>query len=198
MNRSLKQSGTSRVTVAWLRLKLPMLVVLASICTVGTVFGNSASAYAPAALSVVPRFEPAPCPFIPAADQIEGLTVRCGFVVVPEDRTRPDHTWIRLAVAIFKSPVVATRPPLIFLGGGPGSFVLDDFGPRVTGSLAQDLTSGRDFVMFDQRGVGFSQPSLSCQELGDLNYRTIGSQSYSRPGNRRRTLLRRSLAEIVS
>lgn len=132
--------GTSGVTMAWLRLKLPMLVALASICTVGTFFGSSASASPRTTLAAVPRFEPAPCPFTPAADQV-GLTVRCGFVVVPEDRTRPDQTWIRLAVAIFKSPVVATRPPLIFLGGGPGSFVLGAYEIIVCDNNSTDATS---------------------------------------------------------
>ncbi len=122
-------------------------------------------------LQVVPGFEPGPCPFTPAA----GLTVDCGFVPVPEDRAVPNGTVIRLAVAIFRSPVPATRPPLIFLGGGPGSFVLADFGPRVSVALAQDLTNGRDFIMFDQRGVGFSQPSLYCQELVTHKYATLVS-----------------------
>ncbi len=176
MNRFRKQSDSVRhQRHFWLTFKLPMLVGLVSICTVGSVLARPASAQPTAPLTVVPRFEPAPCPFTPAVDQTEGITIRCGFVVVPEDRKNPGGTWIQLAVAIFKSPVVATHPPLIFLGGGPGSFVLEDFGPRITGSLARDLTAGRDFVMFDQRGVGFSQPSLSCQELKDLKYRTIGS-----------------------
>ena len=94
---------------------------------------------------------------------------------MPENRTRPQGRWIQLAVAIFKAPDVPTGPPLVFLGGGPGSFVLADFGPRVSGSLARDLTAGRDFVMFDQRGVGFSQPALDCPELRDLRNRIIES-----------------------
>jgi pimeloyl-ACP methyl ester carboxylesterase len=132
----------------------------------GPVLAHTAIEAARALTPVEPFFEPGPCPFTPAA----GLSVDCGFVQVPEDRTRPEGRMIRLAVAIFRSPLPATRPPLIFLGGGPGSFVLADFGPRVSTSLAQDLTSSRDFVMFDQRGVGFSQPSLYCQELVDHKY----------------------------
>ena len=133
------------------------------------------SARVPAPSPFIPRFIPAPCPFIPAVDQAEGSTISCGFVAVPENRMRPHGRWIKLAVAIFKASVVPTRPPLIFLGGGPGSFVLEGFGPRVSGSLARDLTAGRDFVMFDQRGVGFSEPALDCQELQDLKYRAIES-----------------------
>ena len=96
-------------------------------------------------------------------------------MAVPENRARPNGRWIQLAVAVFRAAEGPRRPPLIFLGGGPGSFVLADFGPRVSGSLARDLTAGRDFVMFDQRGVGFSQPALDCQELRDLRDRTIES-----------------------
>ena len=119
--------------------------------------------------------EPAPCPFTPASDQVEGRTVICGAVFVPEDRSRLEGEWLRLAVAVFKSPTAPTRPPLIFLGGGPGTFVLERFGPGLSGARARDLTAERDFILFDQRGVGFSQPSLYCQELADLKYRTIGS-----------------------
>jgi pimeloyl-ACP methyl ester carboxylesterase len=137
----------------------------------GSNVGRTASEEASAPLPTVPQFAPGPCPFTPSA----GLTVQCGFVQVPEDRTLPEGHVVRLAVAIFRSPVPATRPPVFFLGGGPGSFVLADFGPRVSGSLAQDLTAGRDFVMFDQRGVGFSQPSLYCQELVTHKYATITS-----------------------
>ena len=93
--------------------------------------------------------------------------------MVPENRSRPEGNWIRLAVAIFKSPTVPTRPPLLLLGGGPGTFVLDTFGPIITGALAHGLTADRDLVMFDQRGVGYSQPALDCHELTDLALRTI-------------------------
>ena len=147
-----------------LRSTLSSLIALTSLCALGTV---------PAAAPMAPGFTPSPCPFVPAVDQVEGQTVHCGFVTVPENRTRPQGRLIQLAVAVFKAPEVPTRPPLIFLGGGPGSFVLADFGPRVSGSLARDLTAGRDFVMFDQRGVGFSEPALDCPELEALKYREI-------------------------
>jgi hypothetical protein len=133
--------------MALLRLKLPLLVVLASFCTPGPVSDRTVSASAPAPSPFIPHFIPAPCPFIPAVDQAQGSTISCGFVAVPENRTRPNRRWIQLAVAIFKTPEVPTRPPLMFLGGGPGSFVLEGFGPRVSGSLSRDLTAGRDFVM---------------------------------------------------
>lgn len=158
-----------------LRLKwtLGRLTVLAIIGAICASVGPTVSAVAPSAAVVRPRFEPAPCPFTPAADQVEGRTLTCGFVVVPENRTHPAGRLIGLAVAVFKSPVPVARPPLIFLGGGPGTFIVERFGPGVSGTLARDLTDGRDFIVFDQRGVGFSRPSLACPELVDVKYQLI-------------------------
>ena len=85
--------------------------------------------------------------------------------MVPEDRSRPAGPSIRLAVAVFKAQHAGGAPPLLLLGGGPGSAVLNIHAPTISGSLAHDLTAGRDLIMFDQRGAGFSQPSLACQEL---------------------------------
>jgi pimeloyl-ACP methyl ester carboxylesterase len=154
------------------------LSLLAAVATVGGIcaFDADASlAAAPATQAMGPRFEPSPCPFTPAADQVVGRTLDCGVVLVPENRSHPTGRWIQLAVAVFRSPVAATRPPLVFLGGGPGTSILVQFGPGVSGPFGRDLTDGRDFVVFDQRGVGFSRPSLSCQELIDLKYRTLGT-----------------------
>jgi hypothetical protein len=45
-------------------------------------------------------FEPAPCPVeIPGA--IEGESVNCGYVEVPEFHDRPSERTLRLAVAVF-------------------------------------------------------------------------------------------------
>jgi pimeloyl-ACP methyl ester carboxylesterase len=162
-------SKLSVAIMSWVFVSLPILHTEAETGAART------AAVTPAASMVGPRFEPTPCPFTPAADQVEGHSLSCGFVLVPENRARPEGNWLRLAVAVFKSRTVVTRPSLIFLGGGPGTFVLERFGPWVSGARARDLTADRDFVMFDQRGVGFSQPSLYCQELVDLKYQTIGS-----------------------
>ena len=127
-------------------------------------------------LQPAPLFRPAPCQFGLGAGQVESRTVTCGFVTVPEERGSRHGSPIRLAVAVFKAQTAVSQPPLFFIGGGPGTAVLDGFGPAITGSLARDLTGGRDLVLFDQRGVGFSQPSLACQELTDLKYQQLGQQ----------------------
>jgi len=89
-----------------------------------------------------PIFESMSCPSVPAAGHIEGVTIRCGSVVVPENRSDADTKSVRLAVAIFPAQGIRTRPPLMFVGGGPGTFVLEVFGPVISGSLAGDLVAG--------------------------------------------------------
>jgi pimeloyl-ACP methyl ester carboxylesterase len=148
--------------------------LLTAACVAIAMLGHLMSAPTRADAVALPSFEPAPCPFTPAADQVEGVTLHCGFVLVPENRSRPEGIWIRLAVAIFKSSTPAVRPPLLLLGGGPGTVVLDTFGPIITGAAGRDFTAGRDLVMFDQRGVGYSQPALDCPEVSDLALQTLG------------------------
>jgi hypothetical protein len=68
----------------------------------------------------VPRFISSSCPFPVGFGLAAGKTVRCGYLIVPEDRTKPNGRTIKLAVAIFKSPVQHPAPdPVIYLAGGP-------------------------------------------------------------------------------
>jgi pimeloyl-ACP methyl ester carboxylesterase len=110
----------------------------------------------------VPRFEPAACPSpIPV-----GKIVQCGHLVVPEEHARPDGPTIRLGVAIVKSQYPHPSPaPLLILNGGPGGQALVDLSRFLDlyGQLISDPT--RDVIVFDQRGVGWSQPALDCPEL---------------------------------
>src|SRR3712207_6388619 len=78
-----------------------------------------APAAGPAQARYEPRFESAPCPDLP--EPVALPTARCGFLVVPENRSRPEGRTIRLAVAIV--PAVSPQPaadPIVHLTGGPG------------------------------------------------------------------------------
>jgi pimeloyl-ACP methyl ester carboxylesterase len=114
-------------------------------------------------LDAAPVFEPGPCGFALPSGRVEGDTVRCGALVVPENRDDPTGRSLRLAVAIFKNPGGATSAdPIVYLSGGPGGSALEDIGSSF-GILFGGLTpAGRDIVVFDQRGVGLSQPVLDC------------------------------------
>ncbi len=116
----------------------------------------------------VTRFEYGPCPFaVPGY-----LRVDCGTLVVPEDRSRPDSGIVQLAVAVVRAPGPNPLPdPVVYLSGGPGSPALKD---AVSFSQAwRSYIGNRDFVVFDQRGTGYSQPSLVCPEINDVGDEVI-------------------------
>ena len=117
----------------------------------------------------VPGFESAECQFeIPP-----GQTVECGYLIVPEDRSQPDGPTIRLHVAIFRSHSDNPAPdPIVYLAGGPGENALEAV-PLVFNERFAAFLADRDFIIFDQRGVGYSEPALDCQELIDLAYETL-------------------------
>jgi pimeloyl-ACP methyl ester carboxylesterase len=115
-------------------------------------------------------FEKVPCPFALPEGQVEGKTVECGYLTVPENRDDPQSRKIRLAVAIFRHPSGNPRPdPIIYLTGGPGGSILKIV--SLTGFEAQFgpmFAANRDIILFDQRGVGFSQPALDCPQFTKL------------------------------
>jgi len=112
-------------------------------------------------VSYTPVLKKADCPFdVPA-----GANVSCSYVIVPEDRTGdPTHT-IRLAVAVYHSTSSHPAPdPVVFLQGGPGGEAVK----LITGyykQLVVPILEKRDFITFDQRGTGLSDPALNCDEL---------------------------------
>jgi pimeloyl-ACP methyl ester carboxylesterase len=105
-----------------------------------------------------PRFEPAECPFL----LLDPRGVECGYLSVPENRGDPNSHTIQLAVAIFRSTNLHPAPdPLIYLDGGPGG------SPLAYAGYFFDfpVRAQRDVIVFDQRGTGFSLPSLDCPGL---------------------------------
>jgi pimeloyl-ACP methyl ester carboxylesterase len=133
-----------------------MVVVLVVLAGGYSVF----RALSPPSRQATSAFQQAPCPFALGGGLVEGQNVKCGFLVVLEDRSQPQGPTIRLAVAIFKTSSPHPTPdPVFVLGGGPGVALLENQGPRYN---AGNLPSNRDLILLDQRGVGYSQPSLRC------------------------------------
>src|SRR5438477_9438224 len=99
-----------------------------------------------------PHFVPTACHFTLGAGIVAGRDVRCGVVVVPEDRSAPHGRTIRLAVAIFKSPRSHPAPdPLVFLQGGPGGALIDDLGSAITRQTrTTTFPADRDLILLDQ------------------------------------------------
>jgi pimeloyl-ACP methyl ester carboxylesterase len=123
-------------------------------------------ALSPTSRQAPSAFQRAPCPFPLGAGLVEGHNVTCGFLMVPEDRSQPQGPTIRLAVAIFKASGPHPSPdPVLVLGGGPGNAWLENVGPTYN---VGNLPPQRDLILFDQRGAGYSQPSLRCLDIETL------------------------------
>lgn len=146
---------------------------------------------APAAFNPSERFTPAACWFdLPAELDLEA---RCGFVAAPQDRDLPfsDSNRVQLAVMVLK--VKGSRPagsPELLLTGGPGAATIDyaktfgqylatlgnphteveypgqdklraEFLDAVHARL--DTLTRRELILLDQRGTGYSLPSIACR-----------------------------------
>jgi pimeloyl-ACP methyl ester carboxylesterase len=124
----------------------------------------------------------AACRFVLPENVQQGEQVDCGYLTVPEQRADPDTRLIRLAVAIFHPPGGATKPdPLIYLSGGPGASVLEAVRYQFDLLSKPAFETGRDLVLFDQRGVGLSQPALDCPELDQLSLDLLDRQVQDQP-----------------
>lgn len=113
-----------------------------------------------------PEFVPTACAF-----EIEvSVEVDCGIVEVRESRSVDDGAIVELAVAILRTPADDPAPdPVVFLQGGPGGVSLARHGTWLgDGDDWQDhpILARRDLILIDQRGVGYSRPSLWCDEVG--------------------------------
>ena len=127
----------------WIRLALVALLLL--------VFAGAAPT---SAQSSVPRFEPGACPFLENPGFVEGKNLRCGYLVVPENRGAANGRTIRLAVAIFRPKTVKGQDPVFFLSGGPGDPLLSVMGLAISRSNAAVVMGGHPIVLLDQRGTG--------------------------------------------
>lgn len=116
-------------------------------------------------------FQYAPCNFDVPEGQIDGRTISCGYLVVPENRLNPEGAQIRLFVAVLRATIAdEAADPVIYLAGGPGGSASRIDIQYFTSAFAQQMQERRDLVFFDQRGVGLSTPSLDCPELRKYRY----------------------------
>ncbi len=95
--------------------------------------------------------------------------VECGYVIVEEDHFAPNGKTIRLAVAIMRDQSADHQPdPVIMLAGGPGERIAAN--AYALSQVIAPLHPDRDLVIFDQRGVGLSEPALECPEFLDVMF----------------------------
>lgn len=129
-------------------------------------------ALAPAAAQDgLPGFEPlSRCPFV----RPDGTRPECGYLIVPEDHFDPANTnTIKVFVARFPATGDAPRPdPLVYLEGGPGGNP-SELLQFTYADLFQAFNVEREVIIVDQRGTGYSQPDLECDEITDWTYDTL-------------------------
>lgn len=111
----------------------------------------------------MPDLETATCEFTPPGD----INVSCGFVIVPEDRSQAGNHMIKIAFVIFHAEN-PSPDPVIFLEGGPGGSGISYFENYGFENVVAPIIQERDFIVFDQRGVGKSTPNIDCPEIKDV------------------------------
>lgn len=91
-----------------------------------------------------------------------GAGTDCGYLTVPRDWAKPGGTKIKLAISRVKATVAASKYQGVMLvnPGGPGGSGLQFSG--LQGLLPNNSGNAYDWVGFDPRGVGDSQPAMSC------------------------------------
>jgi len=140
----------------------PTLTPTPSITPINTLASTSTVTLTPSFTSTPSKFKPAECQF----EAPFTMDMQCGFLTVPEDRSRENSPEIQLHFAIVHSENPNPAPdPIVILHGGPGGYTLDmlHYWLSIFGYPHLD----RDLIILDQRGIGYSTPSLNCPEAQD-------------------------------
>jgi len=114
------------------------------------------------------KFEETDC-FVDLAEDKKN-NFKCGFLIVPENRDKPDKK-IKIAVLIFKAQDKSKLDPIVYLAGGPGMSALKnefDFWKNYP-----SINAKQDFILFEQRGIGFSEPALECPSYGEAYIKAL-------------------------
>jgi pimeloyl-ACP methyl ester carboxylesterase len=108
------------------------------------------------------------CKLPPSTLEVEGQTILCGTVTVPENYDNPDGRKIPLEFAILKARSQSPAPdPLIYLHGGPAGGTLASLS-LVSDELYANHRRTRDIVTFDQRAAALSAGTVTCYaEMAD-------------------------------
>jgi pimeloyl-ACP methyl ester carboxylesterase len=142
----------------WGKVRRTVMFALAVVAALGL-----AALGAPAAQAVrAPGYQPPPVAWGPCTNPRLAGRAECGFVTAPLDYAQPGGTKIKLAVSRVKHtvPDAKAQGPMLVNPGGPGApgLVLSLLGKAVPGHAGDAY----DWIGFDPRGVGASNPALSC------------------------------------
>lgn len=100
----------------------------------------------------------------------EARRARCGWLVVPENRSRAESRVINLPVVTFpaREPAVKAEP-ILYISGGPGARARIGKRWEIAGWLKRldRIPPGHDLIVLGLRGTGLDKPDLSCPKLTD-------------------------------
>ncbi|MGN6395201.1 MAG: alpha/beta fold hydrolase [Mucilaginibacter sp.] len=106
-----------------------------------------------------PKIEPCDCLF-----KNDSLKTRCAYLVVPEKRNKPNGKTIKLPfIYVESSNPNKHKDPVLYTAGGPGASSLR--GVRFINF--RQFSKNRDYIAFEQRGVTYAQPCLSCDGISE-------------------------------
>ena len=101
---------------------------------------------------------------------------RCGYLVVPEDRSQPSGRTIQLFVAIIPAQSGKSAPdPIVYLGSGPGGIAIVES----TNLINSEVDRNRDLVVMNQPGQFLSIPALTCAPIEDFARQLLSLRFYS-------------------
>jgi pimeloyl-ACP methyl ester carboxylesterase len=152
--------------------KVPlMLIAICAVVAATLPLASPANAGAGSGLPV-PRFVPTACPTKPVPTTLPA-NARCGFLVVPENRAKPNGRTLRLTVGIVpaKSPHPAPDP-VVYLAGGPGGYPLGEAQSLIAAGFNRD----RELILLSQRGTLYAppNPAPTCPEIDRAFIRGLG------------------------
>ena len=105
------------------------------------------------------RLERTSC-FFPRQDWMNEMRIECYTLGVPESRRQSTGRTLHLAVVVVRA-ATPSQTPLVMLHGGPGGNGIRTY----LAAARTELARNRDYIVYDQRGAGYSEPRL-CPEFG--------------------------------
>tara|TARA_B100000378_G_scaffold171878_1_gene138553 strand:+ start:78 stop:2480 length:2403 start_codon:yes stop_codon:yes gene_type:complete len=112
------------------------------------------------------------CPRPIGIEEIEGQSIICGLVSVPEDHEAADGKHIDLFFTVLKSHSSVPEPdPVVYLHGGPGAGTMESL--EGVAQVFDPFRQTRDVIMWDQRAAGLSSQTVTCFEAINQSFLDI-------------------------
>jgi len=133
-----------------------LITVAACFSTQAGVVAQTVSAKSPYPITQIP------CPEGVPPGEVEGKTINCGLLTVPENYAKPKGRQINLTYAVLHSHSLSPAPdPIVGLRGGPGGTIIATKYMEIQANRFDLLRRTRDVILFDQRGTKYSD-QLGC------------------------------------